>query len=220
VTIGINCVIQRANHRQLGQMLDLATQLNVDFVQFKLPHGSDPRRRYVPTVDEWQEVQEWIHRADPPQGGPATNLAEISHLLHGVLDLQDLAMGWPMGSAYRSRGLHCFVPLFFLVCDARGDVYPCDYLHADTRPRTPDYIGMRDTFRIGNIFTDGDLVLDRLAAMLAEDIRYLPGLGNPECGSCTRFFALNEAANLALAFPDTATLSTQSMINAAGGGFL
>ena len=83
------------------------------------------------------------------------------------------------------------MPLFFLVIDADGNVFPCDYLQADTRPDSQKYHEMRSNFAVGNVFKDGDLVLDRLGTVFREQVHFLPGSGYEECGSCTRFFELN-----------------------------
>jgi MoaA/NifB/PqqE/SkfB family radical SAM enzyme len=83
------------------------------------------------------------------------------------------------------------VPLFFLVIDPEGNVFPCDYLQADTRPDSQEYHEMRSGFAVGNVFTHGDAVPDRLGTVFREKVHFLPGRGYEECGSCTRFFELN-----------------------------
>ncbi len=191
--VAINCVIQRRNLHQLTEMVSLSRALGVDVLMFKIPHGHDPRGRYVPSVDQWIRVREWIRKeiAATPPPKPSTNLVAISRLLDGVLDLEDLAAGRPVRQYYISRLAHCFVPLFFLVIDPVGNVFPCDYLQADTRPNSNEYREMRSGFAVGNIFRDGDAVLDRLCSAFREEIHFLPGHGYEECGSCTRFFELN-----------------------------
>ncbi len=191
--VAINFVIQRRNLHQLAEMVSLSRDLGVDSLMFKIPHGHDPRGRYVPSADQWLQVLEWARHelAATTSARPSTNLAVISRLLDGVLQLEDLAAGRPVRQYYAARRARCFVPLFFLVIDPEGNVFPCDYLQADTRPDNEGYHAMRSGFMVGNIFTHGDAVLDRLGTVFRERVCLLPGRGYEECGSCTRFFELN-----------------------------
>ena len=198
LTIGINCVVQRQNMRHLSEMRKLASDLGVSVLLFKIPHGRDVQHRYVPTAAEWADIVSWVSeerlRSADTDSGPVTNLSELSELLGRSLPIADLARGRPVSSYYRSRRARCYVPLFFLVCDSRGDVYPCDYLQADTRSwRGGGYKEVRQQFCVGNIIADGDLVLERLGYLLRERVHTLPGDGYDECGSCTRFFQWNSS---------------------------
>jgi MoaA/NifB/PqqE/SkfB family radical SAM enzyme len=191
--VAINCVIQRRNLHQLAEMVSLSRALGIDILMFKIPHGHDPRGRYVPNAEEWQRVREWVQNeliADQ-SAKPSTNLATLSRLLNDDLELTDLVAGRPVRQYYTARNASCFVPLFFLVIDAEGNVFPCDYLQADTRPDSREYHEMRSNFVVGNVFTHGDSVLDRLGTAFREKVHSLPGRGYEECGSCTRFFELN-----------------------------
>lgn len=191
--VAINYVIQQRNLHQLPAMLPLSRSLGVDILMFKIPHGHDPRGRYVPNDKQWQRVREWVRdelKVSQPTK-PTTNLPTLSRLLNDDLKLEDLAGGRPVRQYYTARLARCFVPLFFLVIDADGNVFPCDYLQADTRPDSSKYHEMRSNFVAGNVFTHGDLVLDRLGAIFQEKVHFLPGRGYEECGSCTRFFELN-----------------------------
>jgi len=213
--VGINCVIQRRNLHQLPEMVSLSRALGVDFLMFKIPHGHDPRGRYVPSADQWLQVREWV-RNEPAAATPtkpSTNLAAISRLLDGVLELEDLAAGRPVRQYYAARGARCFVPLFFLIIDAVGNVFPCDYLQADTRPDSQEYHEMRSRFAVGNVFTHGDAVLDRLGTIFREEVHFLPGRGYEECGSCTRFFELNTFLNGLAREPMTGSSKGSDMSN-------
>jgi MoaA/NifB/PqqE/SkfB family radical SAM enzyme len=194
--VGINCVIQRRNVEHLEAMLPLAADLDVDVLLFKLPHGEDPVGRYLPTPDDWARVIAWA-QAQPDGRSPATNLRQLASLIGRKLDLADIVAGRPVRTYYTTRNVGCYVPLFFLVVDARGDVYPCDYLQADTRPMSNHYRQMRADFVAGNIFVDGDRVLDRMGELLRARVHELPGRRFAECGSCTRFFQFNTALSVA-----------------------
>jgi len=191
--VAINCVIQRRNLHQLAEMVSLSRVLGVDVLMFKIPHGHDPRGRYVPSAEQWQQVREWVQNEliAGRSTKPSTNLATLSRLLNDDLELEDLAAGRPVRQYYIAQSARCFVPLFFLVIDADGNVFPCDYLQADTRPDSQEYHNMRSNFAVGNVFTHGDSVLDRLGTVFREQVHFLPGRGYEECGSCTRFFELN-----------------------------
>lgn len=193
VKVAVNCVIQRRNLHQLSEMIALSERLGVDVLMFKIPHGEDPRGRYIPSTEQWLQVRDWAQKeaASHRLRKPLTNLAALSRLLSGVLEYEDLAAGRPVRQYYAARAARCYVPLYFLVIDAAGNVFPCDYLQADTRPESQEYHGMRSRFTVGNVFTHGDAVLDRLGELFRRDVHTLPGSGYKECGSCTRFFELN-----------------------------
>ncbi|MFB6392789.1 radical SAM/SPASM domain-containing protein [Polymorphospora lycopeni] len=191
--VGVNFVVQRRNMHQIGPMVTLARQLDVDVLLFKLPHGSDPRRRYVPTAAEWSGIRDEVAGlAGALPDRPRTNLVRFAALLD-ELDATDVATGRPVRGHYLRHAARCFVPLFFLVIDPIGDVYPCDYLQADTRTETDDAWRSRPAYRAGNVFDDGDAVLDRLGDLLRATVHELPGAGHHECGTCTRFFQMNTA---------------------------
>ncbi len=191
--VAINCVMQRRNLHQLTEMVSLSRALGVDILMFKIPHGHDPRGRYVPNSEQWQQVRQWVRNelTVDQSTKPSTNLATLSRLLNDDLELEDLTAGRPVRQYYTVQSARCFVPLFFLVIDADGNVFPCDYLQADTRPNSKEYHEMRSNFAVGNVFIDGDRLLDRLGAVFREQVHFLPGRGYEECGSCTRFFELN-----------------------------
>ncbi|MGC5022476.1 radical SAM protein [Micromonospora sp. DT47] len=191
--VGINFVVQRRNMHQIGPMVALAQQLDVDVLLFKLPHGSDPRNRYVPTAAEWAGIRDQVTELDRASPGRMrTNLSQFAAMLD-ELDPTDVAAGRPVRGHYAGRGARCFVPLFFLVIDAAGDVYPCDYLQADTRTEADASWRSRSAYCAGNVFDDGDAVLDRLSDLFRTTVHELPGSGHHECGSCTRFFQMNTA---------------------------
>lgn len=195
-SVGLNFVVQRRNMHQLPQMIELANDLKVDVLQLKLPHGEDPRHRYVPTAAEWTTIHDTVAElAARPVGRVRTNLDQFAMML-ASFDRTDVSTGRPVRRHYSTDGVHCFVPLFFLVIDARGDVYPCNYLQADTRAESDGAWQSRTAYLAGNVFDDGDQVLDRLGQLFRTIVHDLPASGHPECGSCTRFFQLNTALTL------------------------
>lgn len=191
-TIGLNCVIQKANWDLLPQMMDLAENIGVDVLLFKLPHGEDQAGRFLPSAEEWTKVVEFVHSAAEKEGGRVmTNLKELDGLFGGMFRTEDVVRGKPISSFYIREHVRCFTPLFFLTCDSEGNMYPCDYLQADTRQWGGKYGDMRNEFCLGNVLEDDRQVLDNLAAMLRTRVHELPGSGYDECGSCTRFCQLN-----------------------------
>jgi len=192
VPIGLNCVIQQSNWHVLDEIVDLGTHLGVDAVLFKLPHGDDPGGSYLLGRDQAEQVAEWVRsRIERTGMDVSTNLAHLHTLLTSVCNIDDVVDGRPVRRFYRDAGVHCFAPLFFMTCDSRGYVYPCDYLQADTRCWQPEYRDMRSDFCLGNVLEDSDQILVKLSELLRARVHGLPASGFVECGSCTRFCQLN-----------------------------
>jgi MoaA/NifB/PqqE/SkfB family radical SAM enzyme len=189
--IGLNCVIQRGNMARLPEMIALAERLGVDAIMFKLAHGDDPRHVYLPTRAEWDEVIAWLRLASAQTYKTKTNLRDLTAMIARMCDSADMADGVPVRSHYRREQIRCFAPLFFLVCNSHGDIYPCDYLQADTRAWQGTAGQMRREFVLGNVVSDPAAVLDRLEAQMRARIHDLPASGYKECGCCTRFCELN-----------------------------
>jgi len=190
--LGLNCVVQKANLRCLSGMIDLGQQLELDAVLFKIPHGDDPAGRYLPFAEEWKVFVEWVHQAaNLDTGRLETNLSQLSNLLGTVFRDEDVVEGKPVRSFYKNERVHCFAPLFFLTCNSEGNMYPCDYLQADTRPWRGKYGLMRNEFCLGNVLEDSEKMLKNLDAMLRLRVYQLPASGYVECGCCTRFCQLN-----------------------------
>jgi hypothetical protein len=124
-----------------------------------------------------------------------TNLRAIHSLLTSVFHQKDCIEGRPVRTFYKDRRVHCFAPFFFLTCDCEGNMYPCDYLQADTRLWNGRYERMRNEFCLGNVLDNSDIVLKRLATMMRRRVRELPCNGYDECGCCTRFCQLNASLN-------------------------
>ena len=189
--IAFNCVIQKKNLDHLDDMLQLAEATGATAVFFKLSHGHDPAGRYLLDERECGHLLDWVTRAHKSISGVTTNLSHLSALLQSVFHPGDIALGKPVKSYYVKNAARCFVPLFFLICDSRGNAYPCDYLQADTRPWTQPFTVLRDEFRLGNLLNDADGVRIRLESLMRTRIHGLPGSGFEECGSCTRFCQIN-----------------------------
>ena len=194
LSLGINCIVQKNNLHCLSELIDLGSQLNLDAVLFKVPHGKDPLGHYLPTEEEWKNFVEWVHQAkDSNVGRSKTNLLQLSNLLDCVFQEEDVIKGKPVKTFYKNDLVHCFAPLFFLTCDSEGNMYPCDYLQADTRAWKGKYGRMRNEFCLGNLLEDHEKVLKKLDMMLRHRIHELPANGYEECGCCTRFCQLNAA---------------------------
>jgi AdoMet-dependent heme synthase len=197
LTIGLNCVVQKGNIEALSQMIDLAELLKVNYLFFKLPHGDHPDGRVLLSSVEYRQFATWV-RANRRVGKTAlrTNLPQLADLLDTVFREEDVVIGRPVHSFYVGSQAHCYVPLFFLTCDSEGNMYPCDYLQADTRIWGQPYGPMRDTFCLGNVLEDGQQVLANSAILLKSRVHDLPGSGLSECGCCTRFCQLNASLGI------------------------
>jgi MoaA/NifB/PqqE/SkfB family radical SAM enzyme len=190
--LGLNCVIQKDNLNFLPQMIDLAERISVDILLFKLAHGEDQGGRFLPSCEEWRQVAEWIKSAAAKgENHVATNLNELGNLLGRVFRDEDVVQGRPVSSFYLQEQIRCFTPLFFLTCDSEGNMYPCDYLQADTRAWSGKYGVMRNQFSLGNILENDLQVLENLTVMMRDRVHALPANGYSECGCCTRFCQLN-----------------------------
>ena len=132
--VGLNCVVQKQNIAYVSQMADVARQLGPDALLFKIPHGQDGENCFLPSLEGWNAFMRWL-TAQPLQdpAGVRTNVRELGALLGSMLPKSDVIRGRPASSYYVRQKARCFVPLFFLTCDSRGNMYPCDYLQADTR---------------------------------------------------------------------------------------
>ena len=192
--IGLNHVVQKSNIHAVSGMIPLAARLNVDTLLFKMPHGEDPAGRYLPAAEQWTQFVDWVHHAASQDTRPLhTNLKELGTLLGSMFRDEDVLRGRPVAGYYRQIQARCFTPLFVLTCDAEGNMYPCDYLQADTRPWGGKFAKMRNEFCLGNLFEDSKAVLENLAKVLRGQVHGLPGAGYPECGDCTRFCQLNSS---------------------------
>ena len=189
--VGVNCVIQKANYRHLGRIVALSEELGLDTLSFKLPHGPDPKRRYLLSGCEWEEVLNCLRRISLAEISVRTNLSQLENLIDGAYSIQDLAQGSPTLSLYKEKGVRCFVPLFHLICDSEGGVYPCCYLHADNRQWDPLYNQMRSEFFLGNLLEGPGRVLANLRSLYRRSISRLPAQGYEACGSCTRHCQMN-----------------------------
>lgn len=189
--IGLNCVIQKNNLTALSQMIDLAYRMNIDAMLFKLPHGDDIGGKYVPSMHEWEQFENWVSSAIERDMDRKTNLIELSHLFGYMFRRQDMAEGKPVRSFYMEEQIRCFVPLFALVCDSEGNIYPCCYLQADNRLWNGRFSAVRSEFCVGNILNDQQQVIDNLSKLLRSKVHDLPTSGFGECGSCTRYCQLN-----------------------------
>ena len=108
--VAINCVIQQRNLHQLAEIVSLSQVLGVDVLMFKIPHGHDPRGRYVPNTEQWQQVRQWVRNeltVDRP-AKPSMNLATLWRLLAHDLEVEDLAAGRPVTSVLYSSGRSLF----------------------------------------------------------------------------------------------------------------
>ena len=186
--IGLNCVVQKRNVGILSQMIDLAEKINLNKLFFKISHGEDPGQHFLLSTEEWQQFVRWLKETlKTRQTTVDTNLRELLQLTRTIFGEQDVAKGKPVQSFYRDQRIHCFTPLFFLTCDSQGNIYPCDYLQADTRLWSGKYHDMRQEFKLGNILESSDQVLEKLDLIFHRRIFNLPSDGFEECGSCTRF---------------------------------
>lgn len=191
--IGLNCVIQKSNLNRLDLVVSLAQSMKVDVLLLKIPHGDDNQGLFLPSVEEWREVREWMQSMVGRRGASTqTNIVEIEGMVR-ALPLEDMAMGRPVRTFYTERKIRCYAPFFFMSCDSAGNLYPCDYLQADTRVWTGRYGKMRSRFCCGNVLRDEHRVMENLSQMFSREIHKLPSVGYDECGCCTRFFQFNEA---------------------------
>lgn len=189
--IGLNCVVQKRNVGSLTEMIHLAERLGVSAVLFKLPHGEDPRGRFLLSEEEWHAFTKWVAEHSLLQTQVMTNLEELCSLIGPVFRAQDCVQGRPVRTFYKEGGIKCFTPFFFLTCDSEGNMYPCDYLQADTRMWGGESGVMRNEFCLGNVLKNSDLVMERLKTMMRSRVHDLPCGGYVECGCCTRFCQLN-----------------------------
>jgi len=191
--VELNCVVQRENVQHVPEMIAAAERLGADGVFLKLPHGDDPGRRFLLTLDEFQRFRDWVSAASQRHYNVKTNLSELKDVLEGYVAPEDAVIGRPIRSHYIQNGVRCFVPLFFMICDSEGNAYPCCYLQADNRPWEGVFAEIRSDFCAGNILADGDRVLERMAELLRSRVHGLPCGGYDQCGCCTRYCQLNTA---------------------------
>ena len=151
ISIGLNCVVQKLNLNYLSPMLELAERIGVDVILFKIAHGKDYGSHFLPSLDEWEKFVNWVQTTAKNNFSVRTNLKELSELLDFAFRGEDVVKGKPVQSFYMQESVHCFTPLFFLTCDSEGNMYPCDYLQADTRIWGGEYGEMRNEFCLGNV---------------------------------------------------------------------
>lgn len=192
--IGLNCVIQKTNLRFLSSMIDLAERIGVDMLLFKIAHGEDPSGRFLLSAGEWEQLAQWVKVASLRESMCLkTNLSQLTRLVNSVFSKEDAVRGQPVRSFHVLEQVRCFAPFFFLTCNSEGNMYPCDYLQADTRSWDGKFGEMRDGFCLGNVLKDSQMVLDKLASLMRKRVHDLPASGYSECGSCTRFCQLNHS---------------------------
>lgn len=193
--IALNCVIQKRNIDYLDQMINLADNIGVDILLFKIPHGEDPKNQFLPSNNEWRRIVNFIKLSSKKETRHVkTNSNELLKLINNnVLCENDIVQGVPVKNFYKENKIHCFAPLFFLSCDSEGNIYPCDYLQADTRLWGGHYGDMRRQFNMGNIFKDDAKVLVNLGNIMEHHIHSFPVSGCYDCGCCTRFCQFNAA---------------------------
>ena len=192
ILIGLNCVVQKYNIKNISKMVDLAEDIGIDTLLFKIPHGEDNQGHFLPTLNEWKQFVEWVGATVKREDiRVKTNLNELKSLLGFVFKDEDVIQGKPVRSFYINEHIRCFAPLFFLTCDSEGNMYPCDYLQADTRKWDGKYGNMRNEFCLGNVLQNSQGVLDRLEMLMKNRIHTFPSIGYNECGCCTRFCQLN-----------------------------
>ncbi len=189
--IGINCVIQKGNILWLSEMVELAERIGINTLSFKVPHGKYLAGITIPSQSEWDEVIRWAQSAAENGNQLVTNIKTLNSLMETVFLKDDLTLGTPVSTFYVKESIHCFAPFLFLTCDSEGNIFPCDYLQADTRPWKGHYGAMRSEFCLGNILEDSQKVLTNLANAMRNRIHNLPASGYEECGCCTRFCQLN-----------------------------
>lgn len=195
INIGINFVIQKSNYLLLNDMIKLAEQIGVGTLLFKLPHGNDPYKHYLLSEFEWDEFADWVRKNSIIETGSVrTNLKQLDHMIDKIITKQNALLGIPLKQFYTSNQIYCFVPLFFLICDSEGYMYPCDYLQADTKPWT-NYQEIRSTHCLGNILESPQKVINQLEIMMRANIHSLPTDGYEVCGWCTRFYQMNSWLN-------------------------
>lgn len=188
----MNCVVQKANIHSLPQMIPLAEQAGIDALLFKVPHGDDPTGSFLPSTAQWRGFVEWVRNWAPDRARRfRTNLEELKRILGPVFREGDVVRGRPVQSFHAEQRVRCFAPFFFLACDSLGNMFPCDYLQADTREWGGRFGRMRQEFCLGNVLGSSHEVLVRLAEMMRGKLHHLPANGHPECGCCTRFCQLN-----------------------------
>jgi MoaA/NifB/PqqE/SkfB family radical SAM enzyme len=215
--LGLNCVVQKANLYCLSEMIDLGQRLALDAVLFKIPHGDDPTGRYLLSADQWKTFTAWVHHAEQRDTGALQiNLRQLISLIGTVFKDEDVLQGRPVKSFFMQEQVHCFAPLFFLTCDSEGNMYPCDYLQADTRLWGGKYERMRNEFCLGNVLHDSQKVLENLAEMLRHRVHGLPASGYDECGCCTRFCQLNASLTNLHRRPQGSQVDEHRLVDALG----
>lgn len=191
--IGLNCVVQSKNVRHLSGLLQLAENLGVGAMLFKLSHGDDQNGRFILSTSDYDVLTGWVDEAVDSRRRITTNLTELQTMLRHVFRVDGVQAGRPVGPFYVEHQVKCFVPLFFLVCDSQANAYPCDYLQADTRPWKGPFQILREEYCLGNFLVDPNALIQRLSETMFRRIHGLPGAGHEECGCCTRFCQLNAA---------------------------
>jgi MoaA/NifB/PqqE/SkfB family radical SAM enzyme len=190
--VSANCIVQKENIHCLPSMIDLAENVGLKTLIFKIAHGDDPNNLFIPSSEQLRKFAEWINvTTNITLGQLQTNLSQLRSLLGTVFKYEDILRGRPVRSFLLQEQIHCFVPLFFLTCDSEGYIYPCDYLQADTRQWGGEHGTMRDMFCLGNILEDSRQIIENIAVIMRHCVHVLPSTGHSECGCCTRFCQLN-----------------------------
>lgn len=211
--IGLNCVVQKLNIYHLSEMIDLAKDIRVKSLFFKIPHGEDRERHYLLNPEEWQYLSNWTQNALGTDTSPVqTNLGQLTYILTQIVNKEDALSGRPIRTFYIENNIHCYVPMFFLICNSQGDVYPCCYLLSDNRKWDSKYNQIRSEHYLGNILTDEEeKMLTRIGRLVRSKIYDYPRKGYPECGCCTRFCQFNAAISELDAFWRGRTISESSL---------
>ncbi len=186
VNIGLNIVVQRENIYHLDGMLELSENSLVDTLLFKIPHGEDPLKKYTLTKEDLFYFISWIDSKVLDGRCQKTNLLLLKKMLDVFYSHEDVINGAPTRSLYSN--IKCFAPLFSIVIDSHGNVYPCCYLHADNRHWKKSN-STRNEFIVGNIL-DKDILV-KLDKMYRDKVLNLPNKGQKECNNCTRSCQLN-----------------------------
>ena len=188
--IGLNYVIQKSNVYFIHDMIDLSKKEEIDFLLFKISHGTDPEKNYTLSERNISYLKSFIKIILANNNHQNTNIVKLNFLLERMFSEVDIINGYPTNGHYLKNQIKCFAPLFSIVCDCRGNVYPCCYLYSDNRP-WKKYGNIRSEFIVGNLLRDGNSVFNNLSRIMQKKIFHLPSTGFRECGSCTRFCQLN-----------------------------
>lgn len=192
--IGICYSIQRANIKDVVQMIECAKKLNLSTKEkaltFKFVHG---RNGFLCNRPQLYDFYQDVLARDDPDWNKMTNLKYLKNFIDSYSNIEDIVSGLPLNSYYKMNKIRCFTPYVFSLIDASGDVYPCCFLYYDNDVYERFKIE-RKKYRMGTVSGAEpfrQIWLGKRYTGIRNALRIIDVDKLPECKECTRHYLHN-----------------------------